>query len=167
MLTPREKPPLLEVQRRVKPMALHHAGQPAEHTTHWAIFCLPLFSYPRSFCLIGPFTSIAFHSCLQLVPFPKVSMCDQLCGQLNGHRHRKLKAVTPTVVAATEEEEGHCCLLWLSRVVSGSCSLVKFGAVVGMPVLNKSIILKTLVTVFSKLDFSDDTPLTKSNLTWL
>ena len=33
MLTPREKSPLLEAQRRFEPTALHHAGQRAQHTT--------------------------------------------------------------------------------------------------------------------------------------
>ena len=32
MLTPREKPPLLEAKRRIKPMTLH-----TQHTTNWAI----------------------------------------------------------------------------------------------------------------------------------
>ena len=29
----REKPPLPETQRKVKPVTLHHAGQRAQHTT--------------------------------------------------------------------------------------------------------------------------------------
>ena len=33
MLTPREKFPLLDVQRRIEPTTLHHAGQRAQHTT--------------------------------------------------------------------------------------------------------------------------------------
>ena len=33
MLTPREKSPLPEAQRRLKPMMLPHAGQRAQHTT--------------------------------------------------------------------------------------------------------------------------------------
>ena len=33
MLTPREKPPLPEAQRRVEPMMLHHTGQRAQLTT--------------------------------------------------------------------------------------------------------------------------------------
>ena len=33
MLTPREKSPLPEAQRRVKLVKLHHAGQQAQHTT--------------------------------------------------------------------------------------------------------------------------------------
>ena len=37
MLTPREKSPLPEDQRRDGPAALHHTGQPAQHTAHWAI----------------------------------------------------------------------------------------------------------------------------------
>ena len=31
------KSPLLEVQRRIEPTTLHHAGLQAQHTTHWAI----------------------------------------------------------------------------------------------------------------------------------
>ena len=34
MLTPREKSPLPEAQRRVEPATLHHAGQRAQHTTN-------------------------------------------------------------------------------------------------------------------------------------
>ena len=37
MLTPTEKSPLLEAQRRFKPATLHHAGQRAQHTIDWAI----------------------------------------------------------------------------------------------------------------------------------
>ena len=37
MLTPKEKSPLPETQRRVKPATLHHAGQRTKHTTDWAI----------------------------------------------------------------------------------------------------------------------------------
>ena len=37
MLTPREKSPLLEVQSRMEPVMLHHAGQQAQHNTSWAI----------------------------------------------------------------------------------------------------------------------------------
>ena len=37
ILTPKEKSPLLEVQRRVEPMTLHHTGQRAQHTINWAI----------------------------------------------------------------------------------------------------------------------------------
>ena len=33
MLTPREKSPLLELQRRFEPATLHHAGQQTQHTT--------------------------------------------------------------------------------------------------------------------------------------
>ena len=33
MLTPKEKSPLLETQRRVKPVTLHQATQQAQHTT--------------------------------------------------------------------------------------------------------------------------------------
>ena len=40
MLTPREKSPLPEVQKRIKPTTLHHTGQQAQHTTHWAILAL-------------------------------------------------------------------------------------------------------------------------------
>ena len=36
MLSATEKSPLPESQRRVKPARLHQAGQPAQHTTHWA-----------------------------------------------------------------------------------------------------------------------------------
>ena len=48
MLTPREKSPLPEAQRRVEPVILHHTGQRAQHTTDWAFPtpnqfpCLPL-----------------------------------------------------------------------------------------------------------------------------
>ena len=41
MLTPREKSPLLEAQRRVETATLHHAGQPAQRTTDWAIPASP------------------------------------------------------------------------------------------------------------------------------
>ena len=44
MLTPREKSPLLEAQRRVKPATLYHAGQRAQHTTDWAILAKPIHS---------------------------------------------------------------------------------------------------------------------------
>ena len=37
MLTPREKSPLPEAQRRFQRATLHHAGQRAQHTTDWAI----------------------------------------------------------------------------------------------------------------------------------
>ena len=37
VLTPREKSPLPEAQRRVELVTLHHAGQRAQHTTKWAI----------------------------------------------------------------------------------------------------------------------------------
>ena len=37
MFSPREKSPLPEAQRRIKPRALHHTGQWAQHTTDWAI----------------------------------------------------------------------------------------------------------------------------------
>ena len=37
MLTPREKSLLPEIQRRVEPATLHHAGQRAQHTTDWTI----------------------------------------------------------------------------------------------------------------------------------
>ena len=33
MLTPREKSPLPEAQRRVEPATLHHSGQRAQHTS--------------------------------------------------------------------------------------------------------------------------------------
>ena len=33
VLTPREKSPLQEAQRRVEPAPIHHAGQGAQHTT--------------------------------------------------------------------------------------------------------------------------------------
>ena len=33
MLTPREKSPLPEAQRRIEPMTVHHSGQQAQHTT--------------------------------------------------------------------------------------------------------------------------------------
>ena len=36
-LTPREKFPLPETQRRLKAATLHHARQPGQHTTNWAI----------------------------------------------------------------------------------------------------------------------------------
>ena len=37
MLTPMEKSPLLETQKRVEPTKLHHAGQRIQHTTDEAI----------------------------------------------------------------------------------------------------------------------------------
>ena len=37
MLTPRGKNPVLETQRRIEPMTLHHAGQWAQHATNLAI----------------------------------------------------------------------------------------------------------------------------------
>ena len=37
MLTPREKSPLPEAQRRIEPMMLHRTGQQAQHTTDGAI----------------------------------------------------------------------------------------------------------------------------------
>ena len=37
ILTPREKSPLPEAQRRIEPAPLHHAGQRAQRTTHQAI----------------------------------------------------------------------------------------------------------------------------------
>ena len=44
MLTPRKKPPVLEAQRRVEPVMLHHAGQRAQHTTDWATMApCPMF----------------------------------------------------------------------------------------------------------------------------
>ena len=46
MLTPREKFPPLENQRRVKPATLYHAGQWAQHTLNRAI--------PPPFCLQNP-----------------------------------------------------------------------------------------------------------------
>ena len=41
MLTAREKSPLPEAHRRVEPATLHQAGQPTQHTTHWAIPACP------------------------------------------------------------------------------------------------------------------------------
>ena len=35
MLTPREKSPLPEAQRRIEPAALHHSGQRNQHTADW------------------------------------------------------------------------------------------------------------------------------------
>ena len=35
--TPKGKSPLLEAARRMEPTRLHYAGQPAQHTTDWAI----------------------------------------------------------------------------------------------------------------------------------
>ena len=40
MLTPREKSPLPEAQRKIKRMTLHHSGQQAQGTTDWAILVL-------------------------------------------------------------------------------------------------------------------------------
>ena len=37
ILTPREKSPLPEAQKRVEPVMLHHAGQQAKHTANKAI----------------------------------------------------------------------------------------------------------------------------------
>ena len=37
MLTPREKSPLQEAQRRIKPPTLHHAGQQTQHIYDWVI----------------------------------------------------------------------------------------------------------------------------------
>ena len=37
VLTPKEKSPLPEVQRRVEPEVLYHAGQRAQHANNWAI----------------------------------------------------------------------------------------------------------------------------------
>ena len=44
MSTPREKSPLLEAQRRVKPAMLHHTGYRDQHTTNSAILASEWFS---------------------------------------------------------------------------------------------------------------------------
>ena len=57
ILTPAEKPPLPEAQRRFEPKTLHHAGQQAQHPTNWAILDLkagfgPPVSWPQGERLI-------------------------------------------------------------------------------------------------------------------
>ena len=39
--------PLLEAQRKIEPPVLHHVGQPATHTTHWAISAPHRPAYPK------------------------------------------------------------------------------------------------------------------------
>ena len=49
MLTPKEKSPLVEAQRRVEPVMLHHTGQQAQQATNWAILA-PFISWDHCMC---------------------------------------------------------------------------------------------------------------------
>ena len=58
MLTPRAKSPLPKILRRVEPTMLHNTGQPAQHTTDWAI------GAPGSKLDLHPSESGSKHNCV-------------------------------------------------------------------------------------------------------
>ena len=49
MLTPREKSPLPEAQRRFEPAILHQAGQQVQHIMDWAVLA-PRLGFDSCFC---------------------------------------------------------------------------------------------------------------------
>ena len=138
MLTQREKSPLPEAQRRVKPMTLHHTWLRAQHTTSWAIpapIVVPLIystTYKDRYSFLPKHTQSTHHthnhtpSCqvIIVVPFSLQVI------RVPGHGHATaLIGVTIWGVAVVG---------WWRRQVAAPVVWISIGVCVGVPVWHGS-----------------------------
>ena len=85
--------PLLEAQRRVEPVMLHHAGQPAQHSTDWAIpvplwLSMSTYSYTKSYITHANIPVCAFkHACAGILKHTRTHTRTCACAHSHTHTH--------------------------------------------------------------------------------
>ena len=105
VLTPREKSPLSEAQRRIRPTMLHHTGQRAQHTTNWT---LPAYAKRYHFLLYR------LHQC----PSGEVSMA-----------RAADPGIKPLFPWSSHTSDWNFLLYWLPLLGALHCRVSAFGLV--------------------------------------